>query len=82
MVAAKYKALDITAEKVADGKPATVLGAMNDLIAITGDLRGRVRLGSDCSSAVSQAVVEKKTNDKDQYCRRRFGREVCQIPAG
>src|SRR6202451_3716229 len=33
VVTAKYKALDITAEKVADGKPATVLGIMNDLIA-------------------------------------------------
>jgi ribose transport system substrate-binding protein len=40
VVTAKYKALDITAEKVADGKPATVLGIMNDLIANTGDLRG------------------------------------------
>src|ERR1700735_3153410 len=40
VVAAKYKALDITAEKVADGKPATVIAIMNDLIANTGDLRG------------------------------------------
>src|ERR1700685_3168648 len=40
VVTAKYKALDITAEKVADGKPATVLSIMKDLIANTADLRG------------------------------------------
>jgi ribose transport system substrate-binding protein len=64
VVAAKYKALDITAEKVADGKPATVLGIMNDLIANTGDLRGVFVSDPITAQAVSQAVVEKKTNDK------------------
>jgi ribose transport system substrate-binding protein len=64
VVAAKYKALDITAEKVADGKPATVLGIMNDLIANTGDLRGVFVSDPTTAQAVSQAVVEKKTNDK------------------
>ena len=64
VVAAKYKALDITAEKVADGKPATVLGIMNDLIANTGDLRGVFVSDPVTAQAVSQAVVEKKTNDK------------------
>jgi ribose transport system substrate-binding protein len=64
VVTAKYKALDITAEKVADGKPATVLGIMNDLIANTGDLRGVFVSDPTTAQAVSQAVVEKKTNDK------------------
>jgi ribose transport system substrate-binding protein len=64
VVIAKYKALDITAEKVADGKPATVLGIMNDLIANTGDLRGVFVSDPTTAQAVSQAVVEKKTNDK------------------
>ncbi|MGA2289644.1 substrate-binding domain-containing protein [Bradyrhizobium sp.] len=63
-VAAKYKALDIAAEKVADGKPATVLGIMNDLIANTGDLRGVFVSDPIAAQAVSQAVVEKKTKDK------------------
>ncbi len=64
VVTAKYKALDITAEKVADGKPATVLGIMNDLIANTGDLRGVFVSDPITARAVGQAVVEKKTNDK------------------
>jgi ribose transport system substrate-binding protein len=64
VVTAKYKALDITAEKVADGKPATVFGIMNDLIANTGDLRGVFVSDPITAQAVSQAVVEKKTNDK------------------
>jgi ribose transport system substrate-binding protein len=64
VVTAKYKALDITAEKVADGKPATILGIMNDLIANTGDLRGVFVSDPITAQAVSQAVVEKKTNDK------------------
>jgi ribose transport system substrate-binding protein len=64
VVTANYKALDITAEKVADGKPATVLGIMNDLIANTGDLRGVFVSDPMTAQAVSQAVVEKKTNDK------------------
>jgi ribose transport system substrate-binding protein len=64
VVTAKYKALDITAEKVADGKPATVLDIMNDLIANTGDLRGVFVSDPITAQAVSQAVVEKKTNDK------------------
>jgi ribose transport system substrate-binding protein len=64
VVTAKYKALDIAAEKVADGKPATVIAIMNDLIANTGDLRGVFVSDPVTAQAVSQAVVEKKTNDK------------------
>jgi ribose transport system substrate-binding protein len=64
VVGAKYKALDITAEKAADGKPATVLGIMKDLILNTGDLRGVFVSDSAAAQAVSQAVMEKKGNDK------------------
>jgi ribose transport system substrate-binding protein len=64
VVAAKYKALDITAEKAADGKPATVLGIMKDLIVNTGDLRGVFVSDTIAAQAVSQAVAEKKGNDK------------------
>jgi len=39
-VAARYRALDITADKVGDGKPATALNIMRGLIANTADLRG------------------------------------------
>ena len=64
VVAEKYKALDITAEKAADGKPATVLGIMKDLIVNTGDLRGVFVSDPIAAQAVSQAVMEKKGNDK------------------
>jgi ribose transport system substrate-binding protein len=64
VVGAKYKALDITAEKAADGKPATVLGIMKDLILNTGDLRGVFVSDAMAAQAVSQAVMEKKGNDK------------------
>jgi len=64
VVAAKYGALDITADKVADGKPATVLNIMKDLIANTADLRGVFVSDPIMTQAVSQAVVEKKSNDK------------------
>src|SRR5580692_13068068 len=40
VVAAKYGALDIVAEKAADGKPATGVNIMKDLITNTADLRG------------------------------------------
>jgi ribose transport system substrate-binding protein len=64
VVGAKYKALDITAEKAADGKPATALGIMKDLILNTGDLRGVFVSDPMAAQAVSQAVMEKKGNDK------------------
>jgi len=60
VVTAKYKALDITAEKVADGKPATVFGIMNDLIANTGDLRGVFVSDPITAQAVSQAVSKRR----------------------
>ena len=64
VVAAKYGALDITADKVADGKPATVLNIMKDLIANTADLRGVFVSDPITTLTVGQAVAEKKSNDK------------------
>lgn len=64
LVAAKYGALDITADKVADGKPATVLNIMKDLIANTSDLRGVFVSDPIMTLTVGQAVAEKKSNDK------------------
>jgi ribose transport system substrate-binding protein len=63
-VAAKYGALAITADKAADGKPETVLNMMKDLIANTADLRGVFVSDPVMTQVVSQAVADKKTNDK------------------
>ena len=64
VVAAKYRALDIAADKVADGKPATALDIMKDLIANTADLRGVFVSDPIMAQAVGQAVAEKKSDDK------------------
>jgi ribose transport system substrate-binding protein len=64
VVAAKYRALDITADKVADGKPETVRNIMKDLIANTADLRGVFVSDPIMTLAVAQAVAEKKSDDK------------------
>jgi ribose transport system substrate-binding protein len=63
-VAAKYGALAITADRAADGKPETVLNMMRDLIANTADLRGVFVSDPVMTQVVSQAVADKKTNDK------------------
>jgi ribose transport system substrate-binding protein len=64
VIAAKYRALDITADKVGDGKPATALNIMRDLIANTPDLRGVFVSDPIMTQAVGQAVAEKKSDDK------------------
>src|SRR5277367_4982612 len=64
MVTAKYRALDITSEKVADGKPATVVNIVKDLIANTADLRGVFVSDPIMTLAVGQAIAEKKSDDK------------------
>jgi ribose transport system substrate-binding protein len=64
VVAAKYRALDITADKVGDGKPATALNIMRALIANTADLRGVFVSDPITTLAVGQAVAEKKSDDK------------------
>src|SRR3984957_16838188 len=63
-VAAKYGALDIVAEKAADGKPATGVNIVKDLIANTADLRGVFVADPVMTLAVGQAIAEKKSDDK------------------
>jgi ribose transport system substrate-binding protein len=63
VVAAKYGALDIVADEVADGKASTVLGIMKDLIAKHRDLRGVFVSDPIAARAVVQAVTEKKSDD-------------------
>jgi ribose transport system substrate-binding protein len=64
VLAAKYRALDIVADKVADGKPTTALAIMKDLIANTADLRGVFASDPVMTRAVGQAVAESKSGDK------------------
>jgi ribose transport system substrate-binding protein len=64
VLAAKYRALDIVADKVADGEPSTALGIMRDLIANTPDLRGVFVADPVIAQAVGQAVAESKSGDK------------------
>jgi ribose transport system substrate-binding protein len=63
VVAAKYRALDIVADKVADGKPETALNIMKELIANAADLRGVFVSDPIMARAVAQAVSEKKSDD-------------------
>jgi ribose transport system substrate-binding protein len=62
-LAAKYGALDIVVEKVADGKPATVLTMMKDVIAKNRDLRGVFVSDPIMAQAVGQAVSEQTPSD-------------------
>jgi ribose transport system substrate-binding protein len=64
VLAAKYRALAIVADKVAGGKPTTVLDIMKDLIAKTADLRGVFVSDPMMTQAVGQAVAESKSGDK------------------
>jgi len=81
VVAAKYGAMDITADKVADGKPATVLNIMKDLIANTADLRGVFVSDPIMTLTVGQAVAErnrKLTILSSGNCRRK-ARTFCDF---
>ena len=64
VLAAKYRALDIVANRVADGKPTTVINIMKDVIANTPDLRGVFVSDPIMTQAVGQAVAESKSGDK------------------
>jgi ribose transport system substrate-binding protein len=63
-IAEKYRALDISADKVADGKPATAVDIMKDLIAHSVDLRGVFVSDTVMAEAVGQTIAEKKGGDK------------------
>jgi ribose transport system substrate-binding protein len=64
VLAAKYRALDIVADKVADGKTTTTLSIMKGLIANTPDLRGVFVSDPIMTQAVGQAVAESTSGDK------------------
>ena len=64
VLAAKYRALDIVADRVADGEPTTVINIMKDIIANTPDLRGVFVSDPIMTQAVVQAVAESKSGDK------------------
>jgi ribose transport system substrate-binding protein len=64
VLAAKYRALAIVADKVGDGKPMTVTNIMRDIIAHTADLRGVFVSDPTMTQAVGQAVAESKSGDK------------------
>jgi ribose transport system substrate-binding protein len=63
VVVAKYGALDIVADEVADGKSSSVLAIMKDLIARHRDLRGVFVSDPIAAHAVVQAVTEKTSDD-------------------
>jgi ribose transport system substrate-binding protein len=63
VVAAKYGALDIVAEKTGDGQPTSVLDIMKDLTAKNRDLRGVFASDPVTARAVAQAISEKKSDD-------------------
>jgi ribose transport system substrate-binding protein len=64
VLAARYRALAIVTDKIADGKPTTVINIMKDLIANTADLRGVFVSDPMMTQAVGQAVAESKSGDK------------------
>jgi ribose transport system substrate-binding protein len=64
VLAGKYRALNIVADKVADGNPATVVSTIKELIASTPDLRGVFVSDPVMTGAVGQGVVEGKPSDK------------------
>jgi ribose transport system substrate-binding protein len=63
VLAAKYRALAIVAEKVADGDPATIRAIMKDVIARDEDLRGVFVSDPIAARAVAQVVSEKANGD-------------------
>jgi ribose transport system substrate-binding protein len=64
VLTAKYRALNIAADEVADGKSPTVVKIMKDLIARDRDLRGVFATDPVAAEAVAEAVSEKNTDDQ------------------
>ena len=64
VLAAKYRALNISADKVADGNPATVVSTMKELVINTPDLRGVFVSDPVMTAAVGRGVKEAKPSDK------------------
>ena len=63
VIGAKYRALNIAADKAADGEASTVREIMKELIADDRDLRGVFASDPIAAEAVAQAVSEKHTDD-------------------
>ena len=63
VIAAKYRALNIAADKAADGEAPTVREIMKELIAEDRDLRGVFASDTIAAEAVAQAVSAKNTDD-------------------
>jgi ribose transport system substrate-binding protein len=63
VIGAKYRALNIAADKAADGKAPTVREIVKELIAEDRDLRGVFASDPIAAEAVAQAVSEKHTDD-------------------
>jgi ribose transport system substrate-binding protein len=61
-IAAKYGALDIVAEKVADGQATTARNIMADIITTHPELRGVFASNLIMTQGAAQAVAENKTN--------------------
>jgi len=61
-IAAKYGALNLVAEKVADGQGTTGFNIMTDLIAANPELRGVFAANLIMAQGAAQAVAENKTN--------------------
>ncbi len=61
-IAAKYGALNLVAEKVADGQGTTGFNIMTDLIAANPELRGVFASNLITAQGAAQAVAENKTN--------------------
>jgi ribose transport system substrate-binding protein len=64
VVAAKYRALNIVADKVADGEPATVRKIVKDIVTGTSDLRGILVADRIMTQVVWQGVLDAKPSDK------------------
>jgi ribose transport system substrate-binding protein len=64
VIAAKYRALDIVAERSAEGKATTVLRIMKELVANTADLRGVFVSDPIMTLAVGQAMAENRSAHK------------------
>jgi ribose transport system substrate-binding protein len=61
-IAAKYGALNLVADKVADGQGMTGFSIMTDLIAANPELRGVFATNPIIAQGAAQALAEKKTN--------------------
>jgi ribose transport system substrate-binding protein len=64
LLAAKYGAIDVAAEKATDGKPANAIEFMKGSIASIEDLRGVFVSDPLMTQAVGQAIAEKTKKDK------------------